>query len=197
MEGIACCGDYLWIAGSHSALRDEAEGSTAAESIASLANVRRAGNRFLLARIPVGRYRVQAPSRSSCASPQPQTAGYFEPHAFPAVGKTTLSRAHCATIPISARFCRFPSKDNGFDVEGLAAAPGGRLFLGLRGPVSTDGHACSRSRSPSIHTGIGSWCCENYRSKRLRRRRVRCIASTFSICPDRGFATSVSRGATC
>jgi hypothetical protein len=38
-------------------------------------------------------------------------------------------------------FLSIPSKDNGFDIEGLAAAPGGRLFLGLRGPV-LDGWAC-------------------------------------------------------
>jgi hypothetical protein len=34
-----------------------------------------------------------------------------------------------------------PSKDNGFDIEAVAAAPNGRLFLGLRGPV-IDGWAC-------------------------------------------------------
>jgi len=38
-------------------------------------------------------------------------------------------------------FVGIPSKDNGFDIEGVAAAPGGRLFLGLRGPV-IDGWAC-------------------------------------------------------
>jgi hypothetical protein len=43
--------------------------------------------------------------------------------------------------PHLAPFLRIPSKDNGFDIEGLAAAPGGRLFLGLRGPV-LDGWAC-------------------------------------------------------
>jgi hypothetical protein len=38
-------------------------------------------------------------------------------------------------------FLSIPSKDNGFDIEGLAAAPNGHLFLGLRGPV-LDGWAC-------------------------------------------------------
>jgi hypothetical protein len=45
------------------------------------------------------------------------------------------------TDPHLAPFLSIPSKDNGFDIEGLAAAPGGRLFLGLRGPV-IDGWAC-------------------------------------------------------
>jgi hypothetical protein len=43
--------------------------------------------------------------------------------------------------PHLAPFLDLPSKDNGFDIEGVAAAPGGRLFLGLRGPV-IDGLAC-------------------------------------------------------
>jgi len=45
------------------------------------------------------------------------------------------------TDPHLGPFLAIPSKDNGFDIEGLAAAPGGRLFLGLRGPV-IDGWAC-------------------------------------------------------
>jgi hypothetical protein len=34
----------------------------------------------------------------------------------------------------SAGSCRFPGKDNGLDVEGIAVA-GARVYLGLRGPV--------------------------------------------------------------
>jgi hypothetical protein len=43
--------------------------------------------------------------------------------------------------PHLAPFLDLPSKDNGFDIEGVAAAGGGRLLLGLRGPV-IDGWAC-------------------------------------------------------
>ena len=52
-EGISFCGEYLWIVGSHSAARQEAEGRTTSDAIAAFARVRRSGNRFLLARIPV------------------------------------------------------------------------------------------------------------------------------------------------
>jgi hypothetical protein len=48
-EGISFCGDYLWVAGSHSALRDGPEGRTGSDGIAALAAVRRSGNRFVLA----------------------------------------------------------------------------------------------------------------------------------------------------
>jgi hypothetical protein len=53
--------------------------------------------------------------------------------------KNDALRAPCATIRLG--ISSIPSKDNGFDIEGLAAASGGRLFLGLRGPV-LDGWAC-------------------------------------------------------
>ncbi len=36
---------------------------------------------------------------------------------------------------ILKRFAEIPSKENGIDIEGLAADAGGKLFAGLRGPV--------------------------------------------------------------
>ncbi len=140
MEGIACCGDYLWVAGSHSSVRDEAQGSTATESIASLANVRRAGNRFLLARIPL------ATSKAS-AEPVLVREATTEDGRILRAARLSGGRKNDALTralrddPHLARFLPIPSKDNGFDIEGVAAAPGGRLFLGLRGPV-IDGWAC-------------------------------------------------------
>jgi hypothetical protein len=140
MEGIACCGDYLWVAGSHSSVRDEAEGSTATESIASLANVRRAGNRFLLARIPL----VASSARAEPVLVREATTadGRILRAARLSGGRKNdaLTRA-LRDDPHLGPFLAIPSKDNGFDIEGVAAAPGGRLFLGLRGPV-IDGWAC-------------------------------------------------------
>lgn len=140
LEGIAFCGDYLWIAGSHSALRDDAEGSTAAESIASLAKVRRAGNRFLLARIPLA---LSSESAEPILVRQSRTVdGRILRAARLSGGRknNALTRA-LRKDPHLGPFLPIPSKDNGFDVEGLAAAPAGRLFLGLRAPV-LDGWAC-------------------------------------------------------
>ena len=133
LEGLACDGESLWIVGSHAAVRDGAEGRTTREALRSLARVRRAGNRYLIARIPL--------------------AG-GEPAVEMRVGDRTLraarltgGRKHDALTralrddPHLAPFVGLASKDNGFDIEGVAAAPGGRLFLGLRGPV-IDGLAC-------------------------------------------------------
>ena len=41
-------------------------------------------------------------------------------------------------------FRKIPSKENGFDVEGIAAR-GSRLLLGLRGPVLRESRSCSSS----------------------------------------------------
>jgi hypothetical protein len=133
LEGLAYDGECLWIVGSHAAVRDGAEGRTTREALRSLARVRRAGNRYLIARIPL--------------------AG-GEPAVEMRVGDGTLRAARLAggrkhdaltralrNDPHLAPFLGLASKDNGFDIEGVAAAPGNRLFLGLRGPV-IDGHAC-------------------------------------------------------
>ncbi len=138
LEGISFFGDYLWIVGSHSAARCDAEGRTTSDAIAAMARVRRSGNRFLLARIPVatrdgtltlGREHKTSDGRLLRAA---RLSGGPKDDA--------LTRA-LRDDPHLAPFLRIPSKDNGFDIEGLAAAPGGRLFLGLRGPV-LDGWAC-------------------------------------------------------
>ncbi len=138
LEGLSFCDDYLWLTGSHSALRDEPEGHTVRDAIAALAKVRRAGNRFLLARIPVTTGGAaptlvrQARTKDGRTLRAARLAGGRKNDA--------LTRA-LRDDPHLGPFLSIPSKDNGFDIEGLAAAPGGRLFLGLRGPV-LDGWAC-------------------------------------------------------
>jgi len=137
-EGISFCGDYLWVAGSHSALRDGPEGQTGTDAIAALANIRRSGNRFLLARIPMATGDVapilvrQFRTKDGRVLRAARLSGGRKNNA--------LTRA-LRDDPHLGPFLSIPSKDNGFDIEGLAAAPGGRLFLGLRGPV-LDGWAC-------------------------------------------------------
>lgn len=139
LEGLAYCGDYLWVAGSHSVLRDGVEGAKGSAGIAALAQIKRAGNRFLLARIPV---------YSDGASPPmlvrewTRNDGRVLQAAQLAGGRkhNALTRA-LRDDPHLSPFLSIPSKDNGFDIEGLAAAPDGRLFLGLRGPL-LDGWAC-------------------------------------------------------
>lgn len=131
IEGLAFDGEGLWIVGSHAARRGGAEGRTAQAAIASLARVRRDGNRHLIARIPVVAGATLARrTPASRAARLPGTARH-----------DALTRA-LRHDPHLGPFLAIPSKDNGFDIEGVAAAPGGRrLFIGLRSPV-IDGHAC-------------------------------------------------------
>ncbi len=131
IEGLACDGKYLWIAGSHSLRRrqpKEADGVRKAHK--RLATVSSDGNRYLLGRIPVveedGGYTLAREHR----------------------GKNKLRRAamlrgdehgnELTTLlkddPHLGPFLAIPGKDNGFDIEGLAVA-GEHLLLGLRGPV--------------------------------------------------------------
>jgi len=138
LEGLSFCDGYLWLTGSHSAVRDGAKGPTAHEAVAALAKVRRAGNRFLLARIPVDVTdgvptlvrRRRIPDRRELTAAR-----------LPGGRKNDALTRALRDDPHLGAFVSIPSKDNGLDIEGLAVAPGGRLFLGLRGPV-IDGWAC-------------------------------------------------------
>jgi hypothetical protein len=132
LEGLDCRDSYLWLVGSHSLRRPSPEkDKSVSENLDRLARIRRDGNCYLLARIPlIEREGVPAPVRQGHC------------------GSTTLHAARLAgdaqgneltrlleDDPHLAPFLAIPGKDNGFDIEGLAAGDGGRLFIGLRGPV--------------------------------------------------------------
>ena len=140
LEGLAYADGYLWLAGSHSAQRDGPEGKRGAAGIAGLATVTRSGNRFLLARIPVANGSDGAPALARRAQPAGADAPRVAARLPGGRKQDALTRA-LRDDPHLGPFLPIPSKDNGVDIEGLAAAPGGRLFLGLRGPV-LDGWAC-------------------------------------------------------
>lgn len=138
LEGLSYCDGCLWLAGSHSALRAGVGKRTGADAIAALARVERSGNRFLIARIPVAMENGEPVLANGV-----RTGNGREVRAARLAGgrkNDALTRA-LRDDPHLGPFLSLPSKDNGFDIEGLAAAPGGRLFLGLRGPV-LDGWAC-------------------------------------------------------
>ena len=78
---------------------------------------------------------------SSCVDVERAMAACFAPHGCPADARHDALTRTLRDDPHLGPFLSIPSKDNGFDIEGLAAAPGGRLFLGLRGPV-LNGWAC-------------------------------------------------------
>jgi len=138
LEGIAIGDGYLWITGSHSVVRSPVKQPAGAKAIAALAKVSRDGNRFLLARLPM---------HDSAEGPvlvkefRASDGRTLRAARLPGGRKHDALTRLLRTDPHLGPFLAIPSKDNGFDIEGLAAAPGGRLFLGLRGPV-IDGWAC-------------------------------------------------------
>jgi hypothetical protein len=135
IEGLDVADGYLWVVGSHSLSRAKPKPHEhdAAEALARLTEVRHRVNRHFLGRVPL----VERDQK-----------GVLEPaaEARDGVGK----RRRAASLKLSrkggkldalladdihiGRFMGVPAKENGFDIEGIAAR-GDRVFLGLRGPV--------------------------------------------------------------
>jgi hypothetical protein len=129
-EGLAYADGYLWLAGSHSLTRRKPDkGAPFPQAFAQLETVKHDGNRFLLARIPVvddGECTLQARVEQDGVT---RTAARLRGDA----NGNELTEALRADPHLQA-FLAIPSKDNGFDIEGLAVVDQ-RVFLGLRGPV--------------------------------------------------------------
>jgi hypothetical protein len=135
VEGIDVADGWLWVVGSHAARRSKPrDGSDVDAALERLARVRRRGNRYLLARIPVSR---GADGRSVLARETPADDPSAEPRV--AARLEGSKRGNALTHALRhdehlADFLCIPGKDNGLDVEGLAVGPE-RVFVGLRGPV--------------------------------------------------------------
>ncbi|HYG87363.1 MAG TPA: DUF3616 domain-containing protein [Azospirillum sp.] len=134
IEGVSADSGWLWVVGSHSLARRKPKPGleSDAESLDKLTAVRLDPNRYLLGRIPLV-----------------ETEGVLELAAGDGrrqAGCLRMGRRHNALYQALrndehiGRFLEVPAKENGFDVEGLAAR-GDRVFLGLRGPVLR-GWAC-------------------------------------------------------
>ncbi|MBC8136361.1 MAG: DUF3616 domain-containing protein [Fibrella sp.] len=131
LEGLDYADGYLWMTGSHSFKRGKPDADdSVAKNLASLAHVTTDSNRFLLARVPVveedGTYTLTAKTKDGG---EKRTAALLRGD----------SKGNDLTDALAedehlAPFLTIPSKDNGFDIEGLAVS-GNRVFLGLRGPV--------------------------------------------------------------
>jgi hypothetical protein len=134
IEGL-CAGDgFLWVVGSHSLKRSKPkrEEDDADDALRRMEQVVREPNRYFLGRIPLVE---EAP-------------GLFVPMRSDGERKAAwvkFGRRRSALTrwveddPHLGPFLTIPAKENGFDVEGLAAR-GNRVWLGLRGPVLR-GHA--------------------------------------------------------
>ena len=160
IEGLAVDGGYLWFTGSYCCNRKQPnKNKSVAAQIEQLAKVRRGGNRFLLGRIPL----AESATGSNLArehdgrSAARLTEDWLrelrsDPHLGPFFGMFDANDN-----------LALPSKDNGFDVEGLAigsrADGSTRLLLGLRGPVLR-GFAIVLELSP-VSSGPGSLALQN------------------------------------
>ncbi|MDG4595425.1 MAG: DUF3616 domain-containing protein [Candidatus Contendobacter sp.] len=129
IEGLDYNGGYLWLVGSHSLKRDKPKQENSIEKNAErLAKVSRDGNRFLLARIPLDPS-TQSPKKMVEQNGHSRTAARLAG----SQKSNALTRALAGDEHLGP-FLAIPSKDNGFDIEGLAVV-GDRVFVGLRGPV--------------------------------------------------------------
>lgn len=116
VEGLGYAGGFLWLTGSHSRRRADIEpDGDLGRRLRRLSRVKRGGNRFVLARVPL----AQSVGRAA---------------RLPGGRRRNLLIDLLRDDDHLARFLRIPGKDNGFNVEGLAATED-RLLLGLRGPV--------------------------------------------------------------
>ncbi|REJ81259.1 MAG: DUF3616 domain-containing protein [Acidobacteria bacterium] len=131
IEGLAIDGGYLWITGSHSYKRDDPdEGDT---DLSSLDDIDVDPNRGFLGRVPLvdrGDGELEPVGRIETLDGVERTAACMKMRDD---GRTLL-RKRLSGDRLLAPFMGLPCKENGFDVEGLAAS-GDRLWLGLRGPV--------------------------------------------------------------
>lgn len=111
-EAMALSGNVLYVTGSHSWLRKKLDDKdSVAKNRRKLLNLELEKSRCTLARL----------------SADPATG------ALEITGRINL-REHLLRDPILGPFCNIPSKENGLDIEGLAA-DGDQLFAGLRSPV--------------------------------------------------------------
>ncbi len=131
IEGMDYSQNYLWVTGSHSTKRGKAKGKKPEKDIRKLSKIKTDANRYLIGRIPI----VGGELLKVCSNPDRQD------EQLTAAG---LQRSEHSNIlmdllqddPHLGPFLsiELPSKDNGFDIEGLAVC-GDKIFLGLRGPV--------------------------------------------------------------
>lgn len=136
LEGLAYHDHYLYLTGSMSTVRGKPDEDDDFETEADdLAQVERDVNRYLLGRIPcVRNEKTDAMElfREVAHPDDPDRmlrAAVLE-HSDRDTRLTELLREDKHL----SRYMEIPSKDNGFDVEGLAV-DGERIFVGLRGPV--------------------------------------------------------------
>jgi hypothetical protein len=127
LEGLAADENWLWVIGSHARTRRKPE-KEAGETIDldRLADLKNTRPRCLLARLPL----IETPDGwRPVARDGSRHAGMLK--------QTEHGNALMKALkkdPLIGPFTRIPAKEGGVDVEGIAVC-GGRVALGMRGPV--------------------------------------------------------------
>ena len=132
IEGISCKDNYLWFVGSHSHKRKRVKPDKSDEkNLKRLSKIITEPNRFLVGRIPLVNDELLSSSPNPDNPKVKLTAAKLE-----VTQQGNLLMEALAEDPHLGAFIKaaIPGKDNGFDIEGIAAVKN-RIFLGLRGPV--------------------------------------------------------------
>lgn len=137
IEGLDWHDDFLWIVGSHSLKRGNPKRKDAdtGKWLDELDEVKADGNRCLLARVPLA---LDAEGRSALDKtrrPAQLASDAFRSEILKELAGDRHFRRFLPAQGKEAEKFNLPGKDNGLDIEGLAVANGGRVFVGLRGPV--------------------------------------------------------------
>lgn len=130
LESLALGDDSLWLLGSHAAVRRKIKRETRdpEAAIQTLSEVDQSRSRHILASLPLSE------AGAGCWTPQAKTEGRKSGALVKIGRKRSKLVKQLRYDPHLGPFMSIPSKENGFDAEGLAVA-GERLFVGLRGPV--------------------------------------------------------------
>ncbi len=131
IEGLDYASGYLWLTGSHSSKRKQPKGKKAAKDLKRLTHVVHESNRYILGRIPLIQGELFRAYDHQERPGEQANAACLE--------KTADANCLIEALgddPHLGPFLSFPlpSKENGFDIEGLAVH-GDTVFLGFRGPV--------------------------------------------------------------
>jgi hypothetical protein len=134
IEGLCVDGGQIWIVGSHSLKRGKPKRDACGgdEALERMKEVERESNRFFLGRVPLVE---EMPGVFSPTGVDGERRAAWVKYDEKRSALERWLRRDRHLRP----FLGIPSKENGFDVEGLAVR-GSRMWLGLRGPVLR-GHA--------------------------------------------------------
>lgn len=128
-EGLAWDGEAgrLWLARSHSLRRRQPkDGESGKDALKAMGIVNRQANRYLLGSIKLNGAQGEGAQRTLQPAADAAAAMLF-------TAESSQLTDLLADNPLISPFLAIPSKDNGFDIEGLAVK-GRSVFLGLRGP---------------------------------------------------------------